>query len=614
MMRLSDSSIRTPGNDAAGGDRQTTPQQSRCLDFLTLSVSVARHKPELVQWIRRRAARFNVVLVALPMLLVISAFAGTAAAQVRLKRPDRDVYRPPQIRRQDAGSNPTRDGLVTAAVEDFQANRFKSSAQARTQATLQKHATLQRVDHQVVGLRPAPSRNETESGRTDPSSEFAGAAAVGRAVTDEEQLQPLESPQVAPEDREGIVPYHGPEIAGSWLSGDTYSYLDDGACDAIGCDATGCDACGNAQRWSGIGKDWANASISFNPSQWFGSIEVLLMFRNGDGLPPLVTSGPDSDADTAGQLGQVGTSVLFPSGTVLKDMTAGGRLMLGTWLDSRQCRSLTLRGWFAGEESYGFHLDGDTTPVIARPFFNISDAPPQQDTQLIAFPERADGFLDIRGDSNVHGGDIAVRQYWFGGLGGSVDVLYGYQYMRLDERLAISSTSVSLDDDFAPVGAVLSVADSFEAENDFHGGQLGIAARYRERCWSFDGLLKFGFGRLRREATRTGSTLTSIDGANAFDDQGLLVRESNRGTVTDDTFGWIPELDLSLGWQRFPRFDVTCGYHLIVMTDALQVSGAIDRDLAVDLGDPPAAPRPAPDLRFDTFYVQGIHFGLKYVY
>jgi hypothetical protein len=51
------------------------------------------------------------------------------------------------------------------------------------------------------------------------------------------------------------------------------------------------------------------------------------------------------------------------------------------------------------------------------------------------------------------------------------------------------------------------------------------------------------------------------------------------------------------------------------MTDALQLSGAIDPQLASNLApNPVGAQRPTPNFRYGTFYVQGIHFGLNYMY
>ena len=162
---------------------------------------------------------------------------------------------------------------------------------------------------------------------------------------------------------------------------------------------------------------------------------------------------------------------------------------------------------------------------------------------------------------------------------------------------------------------MIAISDQFDVQNDFHGGQFGVATHYREGCWTFSSLAKVGFGSVRRRVSLTGNTLTSIDGNNATDTNGLLVRSTNSGTRTDDTFGWVPELDFTLGYQRFPSFDVTFGYHIIAMTDALQVSGVIDPDLATNLADPPVgAQRPSPQLRDGTFYVQGLHFGISYIY
>jgi hypothetical protein len=367
---------------------------------------------------------------------------------------------------------------------------------------------------------------------------------------------------------------------------------DSGYCDSVGCDSMGCGGCGH---------------LGLSPETLFGSIDLLLMFRKGDGVPPLASNAA---------LNVNGVQVFAGGETILKDMTAGGRLVIGAWLDRYKDRSFVARGWFAGEESYGYSANQNTQPVLGRPFLNVTDGQvPADDIRIIASPGRAGGELNINADNNVYGADFSIRQLWYKRFGGTVDLLYGYQYMRMDDSMRIGSRATSLNDDFAPVGAVIAVSDEFAAENEFHGGQLGIASHYREGAWSFSSLAKLGFGSIRRRSVLTGSTFTSIDGNNATDPNGLLVRSTNSGTRNDDTFGWVPELDLTLGWQRYPSFDLTFGYHVIAMTDALQVSGMIDPNLATNLASPPTgAQRPSPTFRHGTFYVQGIHFGLAYVY
>lgn len=343
-----------------------------------------------------------------------------------------------------------------------------------------------------------------------------------------------------------------------------------------------------------------------------------MMWRRGDRLPALLTTdtSDDPDSSTAGQLGRADTRVLVGQDRIMERLGSGGRLTIGTWLDERQCYSLVGRGWYGGHKSYDYGQNQDQTSILTRPFFNVSDGQtPGADTQIIAFPERASGSIHIDAESEAFGADVSIRQFLYGDLGATVDFLYGYQFMRLNESLGIASTSTSLDEDFAPVGAVLSVFDDFDVSNEFHGGQVGLAANYRERCWSFQALAKVGFGSLSRRATRTGLTVTTIDDASAVTNSGLLVRSTNAGTVTDDTFAWVPELDLSLGWQRFAGWDLTFGYHVIGLTDALQSSGAIDPGLAVNLSDPPTGQqRPTDGLRYRTFYLHGIHFGLQRVY
>ncbi len=549
----------------------------------------------------------------LTLLGIASAVATPVSAQVRTKKPDRGVYQSPSL---DVEST---EMEIADLVRERQP--IEAPIRPRIEAPSQ-------VDRSESSAPDNPMRESSSPIDSFDQEDEASAAVPAPLRTVSQPLKTVGHDAVI------LVQPHRPGIvveteSPGGISGDVIwdenNVIHDGTCDGcidcdlgygetFGCDSMGCDAIGcDVAPWY---RRWANTTLSRNPDRWFASAELMLMFRKGDHLPPLVTTSndPNPDPDTAGEL--PGAPILAGGGKVLDDLRLGGRFTLGTWLDSRQCQSLVLRGWFAGEETYDFGTNQDQNAVIARPFFNVSDnQAAEQDTQLIAFPNRANGSVNVHASSDVHGADVAIRQFWYGRFGGAVEVLYGYQYMRLDEDLSISSSSTSLDGNFAPLGSVIAITDTFDAENEFHGGQLGLAFRYRERCWSFNGLVKAGFGSLSRRAIRNGSTFTSNAGANATDPNGLLVRSTNSGELNDSTFGWIPELDLSLGWQRFPRFDVTVGYHIVAMTDALQVSGMIDPELAVNLSVPPTGRQsPSATLQTETFYVQGIHFGLQYVY
>lgn len=534
------------------------------------------------------------------VVTIASVLFGTPAvhAQIRTKKPDRGVYQPPTVTKSATQSN---SRLIPVPVEDIHGNVMESGdrdaqesdvrdgSPATEPQLLSRRAKLQQVSHNNVVLM-------------DPTPHGSGEQEI--IVESDAWPAPIETWSSEGEEfYEGGQYYEG----GYGDFGCGVESCDSYGCDGYGCDSIGCNHCGPG--------NWANASLVFRRDRWFANFELLLMFRSGDYLPPLFTTAP-ATATNPGRLGQASTRVIAGGGEVLNELTAGGRLTVGTWLDDHHSRSMVVRGWGTGEETYNFSADQSTTPVITRPFFNVTTGQtPSQDTQVVATPGFTNsGFANVHASSSVYGADLSIRQHAYSRYGGTVDLLYGYQYMHLSEDLVTSSTSTAGEDNPAPLGSVFAIRDSFDAQNDFHGGQIGIATRYREGCWSFNSLFKVAAGNLRREATLSGQTQTS-NGPTFTDPNGLLVRSTNAGNRVDDTFAWVPEIDLSLGWRYFPRFDVTVGYHIIAMTEALQVSGLIDDQLASNLADPVSDPlRPSSKMDYKTFYVHGIHFGMQYVY
>ncbi|MEM0925137.1 MAG: BBP7 family outer membrane beta-barrel protein [Planctomycetota bacterium] len=517
--------------------------------------------------------------IALVAALSVSQ-AESADRFIRHRKPDRGTYQSPVLgqatRADDSEGN---QELVETVLEEA-----TPAVSVRTPP-----AEIMQVAYEDEPGIPAPTFADSPSPSVHPSS-CTQCGDGWRATSNPSGL--------------AAMPYesYGPVVS----LGEVTCGSESLSCDGMFCDDMACDSGCDSLRFGGHSLDW------------FGSLELLLMFRKGDRVLPLITSttADPPDSTTAGVRGEPDTIAIFGDEKLLDGMTAGGRLTLGSWLDRYKDRSVVLRGWFAGEETSGFSTNGTATSVITRPFLNVSDGvTPAESTLIVAFPDLASGSINVQADSNVYGADVSMRQLWYKGMGGTIDLLYGYQYLGLDESMMISSSSTSLDDDFAPVGSIRRVVDDFDVENDFHGGQLGISTNYREGPWSFQSLAKVGFGSLSRRVTRNGSDFRSIDGNNFTDPNGLLVRSTNSGETTDRTFSWVPELDFTLGWQHFPSFDVTVGYHVIAVTDAVQVSGTIDPELATNLTDTPVgAQRPSAVLRDNTFYVQGIHFGLNYIW
>ena len=572
--------------------------------------------------ISRRAIGLSTVIIG-----GLLGLPSPASGQVRTKKPDRGVYQPngsvvyPSTVEDHTSSNvrETRDdekGQTPAIVKPIRIEPLPSMLPKNERAPLQSHraANLHEVDDpksiqlQPIGFRSLdnlPRRSELKPVSFEQSYQVQEPL---RQRTSRSWL-PQHGDRHVPMNQETFI--HGGEpvfMSGeTWVQGDTYSgnsYADgcDG-CGEHGCDSMGCDHCGIS-----------NGSLCFDPCRWFGSLELLLLWREGDRLPPLVTTSPDGTLiDAAGVL--PAATILAGDEKVFDQITAGGRLTIGTWIDSYHQRSIVARLWTATEEdfSFGAREFGTDRGILAIPTTTTVDG---ATAAVISFPDSAEnegrfGTVSVSATSNVYGGDLSVRQFWTGGLGTTYDILYGYQFMRLDEDLTLrTSNTLTQDQTTAPfleTGDTLVTSDSFEALNEFHGGQFGLAGRYREGCWSFDFLAKVGFGNLQRRIERRGAaTITTPPADPSTRDTGILVVDANSGTFTDNTFGWIPELDVSVGWHKYPRFDVTFGYNLIAITDAIRLSDVMDPDNNVDT--------PQTGFSAETFYLQGLHFGIRHVY
>ncbi len=363
----------------------------------------------------------------------------------------------------------------------------------------------------------------------------------------------------------------------------------DTSCDAVGlapsC-AGGCDACGTCTECLGVwhGLRWPRAS------RWFGNAEYLLWSRRGNDLPTLAQANP----------GTVGATSLFGgNGRIGESSESGGRFTLGTWLDTCQSHSLVGRFWGVGREEESFFVDGTFGQAVGIPF---EQAVPPLGTfyDIISSPADPGEFLAIDLKTEVYGADAAIRRRWVEGLGGRIDFLWGYQFMRVNESLGISGSGTNV------LGQVRNVTESFDIDNEFHGGQLGLALHYEECGWTFDGLFKVGLGGLsRRAALRAQSNIGAGD-------EGYFVYPSNSGISNDTEFAVMPEISLGLGYALNSNVDFTVGYSYLMLSDVIQIDGMIDT--TIDTAAVPTTGRPSRNFRSNDYWLHGVHFGVAINY
>jgi hypothetical protein len=372
--------------------------------------------------------------------------------------------------------------------------------------------------------------------------------------------------------------------------------------------------------------------------------DYLLWSTEGMNLPPLVTTSPSgTPRSMAGVLGEDVTSVLFGDETVFDDTRSGGRIRGGIWWDP--CHVWGLEGEYLALEdanvNYRAASPGD--PILARPFFDPVAG--QQTAQLVAFPALINGEIEVDAQTQFHSYGVRLRLnaanqtfccdpcegggmgYWdqewsSSGLPGAdydfnrasyrLDLLGGYRYLRLDDQLRIHEDLTSLDP-LTP--GTFDITDSFDTENRFNGGEIGLLFEVQRRRWSLELLTKVAIGTTQKVVTINGSTTSDENGDVVTDPGGLLAQRTNMGTHELNEFSAVPELGITLGYQLTRHTRLSVGYTLLYWSSVARAGDQIDLDVNPNLIPPEVVPfagpeRPEFTLVESDFWAHGLTAGV----
>ena len=219
---------------------------------------------------------------------------------------------------------------------------------------------------------------------------------------------------------------------------------------------SGCSSCACPQRW------------------WFDA-EYLLLWTNGDRVPPLVSTNltlpPRSEAGVLG----VGDTEVLVGGPIDEGGRSGVSLTAGHWLDDCRCWGLQATWFYAGDpfDELNDSWSSPGNPVLARPFLNVGSG--LEDSQLVAFPNVLAGTVRVATSSDLRSAEALLSMNWLQGCRGRVDLLGGYRYFRFREGVLVQENLVSTDPGgFVPVGTTIDLFDQFDTSNSFHGGEIGL--------------------------------------------------------------------------------------------------------------------------------------------
>jgi len=340
--------------------------------------------------------------------------------------------------------------------------------------------------------------------------------------------------------------------------------------------------------------------------------EYLTWAPKGVNLPSLVTGSTlAAPADT---------TVLFGDRGVFQEMSSGGRLTGGFWWTHEQFGGIEANYFELDGNDQGLYAQGGGDTILSRPFFDVPNGVPS--VALVAYPGVLDGAINVRADMELSGAEFLWRRMIGCSPTFRLDLVSGYRYGRLFDRVATEESMVSLDPSSGwNTDTIISVLDSFETANDFHGGELGLLARWRRSCWSLDVTGKVALGGTTTTTTISGSTETletinDVDVLTSYSG-GVLALPTNIGTYRQGKVAVISELEVVLRRELACDLWFRLGYNLLTWS---RVGRAADQiDVGVNPSQIPPAPpplvgeaRPAFTPATTSFWAQGLNVGLEY--
>jgi hypothetical protein len=429
------------------------------------------------------------------------------------------------------------------------------------------------------------------------------------------------------------------QYSGIDLSGDPYAGYG-GAPDADGsCDGECCGECGHGRHCGHCGCCGGGPcgylwNEVHSHKRFYGRAEYIYWKGKGNPLPALVTTAPvGTPQEFAGVLGEPETTVLYGQNRANDNWRSGGRITAGMWL---------VDGEFLGIEGHYFGLEDDTDrffaqgefsqggngPILARPFNEVEDnggvVTSTPASSLLAFPSYddngdivdLDGQISIKSKVSTQSAGLLLRKLlWIEFTRNwRIDGLAGYRYFRLNDGVTIHDYWTETGGQFGD--AAFTSYDYFQARNEFHGGELGLAGSLFFGRFSLEAIGKIAMGNLHQTMKIDGTSFASSAGG-PFIETGnyrLLTQPTNDGRYKRDVFAVIPETTLNL------RFDLTCnirllaGYNFIYMSQAQRSGKAIDLDVnSSQIGGTLVGPA-VPKFKFSNdngYWLHGMNAGVE---
>ncbi len=248
------------------------------------------------------------------------------------------------------------------------------------------------------------------------------------------------------------------------------------------------------------------------------------------------------------------------------------------------------------------------------PAYNVSLG--RADSLLIANPAKGIvGNVAISSPLRLWGTDlngvyhVTQSEHW------DVVLLGGFRYLDLGDSFLLQNTTSDLT-----TGTVTSLADQFQARNQFYGGNLGIRINSTWGQFLTGLTLQTALGATHEMLHVAGATVTNV-APNVFPG-GFFAQPTNIGRQTHDAFAVVPQLGVVFGYHLTPRLTALVGYDFLYWSDVVRAGNQVNGNLNLTQnpilgttgGTLVGAAQPSPQFHHSAFIANGVSLGLLWQY
>jgi hypothetical protein len=346
--------------------------------------------------------------------------------------------------------------------------------------------------------------------------------------------------------------------------------------------------------------------------RFYASGEYLLWWIRNTNVPPLVTT---SAPNLNGIIGP-GTTILLGQSPLDNQERSGGRLTVGYWLDNCKEVGIEASGFFLEDRCVSFPFSSNQSPVLARPFFDVNNN--RESAQVAASPGLGTGSITTTLCSELWGLEVNARCNLCCGCNYRVDLLGGFRFLDLEEKLDITEDINATVGGSVFGGDHVVVSDHFATRNKFFGAQIGAVAEWERGNFFVEFRGKLGLGDTHQMIDVSGNLrITPSGGPTTTVAGGLLALNSNSGHFSKDQFSVVPELGLNVGYKVTENLRAFVGYNFLYWTDVVRPGDQIDRKLDINRipffsGPPTNQVHPVVPFKESDFWAQGINVGVQF--